>query len=43
MTSIEQMAISGIRSFDPKKQQVIDFFKPLTVILGPNGAGKTVN
>ncbi|KAH9586175.1 Rad50/SbcC-type AAA domain [Trypanosoma melophagium] len=43
MTSIEQIEISGVRSFDPNPahRQRIVFQKPLTVILGKNGAGKT--
>ncbi|RNF11616.1 RAD50 DNA repair-like protein [Trypanosoma rangeli] len=43
MTSIEQIQISGVRSFDPNPvhRQTIVFQKPLTVILGKNGAGKT--
>eukprot|EP00796_Vickermania_ingenoplastis_P008370 gene8370-5859_t len=43
MTSIQQLQISGIRSFDPNpsNKQTIYFQKPLTVILGKNGAGKT--
>ncbi|SCU71168.1 RAD50 DNA repair-like protein [Trypanosoma equiperdum] len=43
MTSIEQIEISGVRSFDPNpnNRQRIVFKKPLTVILGKNGAGKT--
>ena len=40
MTSIEQLQISGIRSFDQNRQSIV-FHKPLTVILGKNGAGKT--
>nr|CCC95419.1 unnamed protein product [Trypanosoma congolense IL3000] len=43
MTSIEQIELSGVRSFDPNpnNRQRITFKKPLTVILGKNGAGKT--
>lgn len=43
MTSIQQLQISGIRSFNPNpaQRQSIFFQKPLTVILGKNGAGKT--
>ncbi|KAG8348383.1 RAD50 DNA repair-like protein [Trypanosoma vivax] len=43
MTSIEQIEISGVRSFDPdpNHRQRIIFKKPLTVIVGKNGAGKT--
>ncbi|XP_064608041.1 LOW QUALITY PROTEIN: DNA repair protein RAD50-like [Liolophura sinensis] len=43
MSSIQKMAIQGVRSFGPedKDKQVITFFTPLTLILGPNGTGKT--
>ncbi|KAK6173416.1 hypothetical protein SNE40_016870 [Patella caerulea] len=43
MSMIEKMSIQGIRSFGPDDQdrQVMQFFKPLTLILGPNGTGKT--
>lgn len=43
MTSIEQLQLCGIRSFDPNpaRRQTVTFHKPLTVILGKNGAGKT--
>ena len=37
-----QMLIKGIRSFSPDNQDVIEFYKPLTLIVGHNGAGKTV-
>ena len=43
MSSIEKLAIKGIRSFSPFEDEKIDFFKPLTLILGQNGAGKTVS
>eukprot|EP00798_Chlamydomonas_sp_ICE-L_P012325 gene12325-15495_t len=36
-----QMLIKGIRSFSPDNQNVIEFYKPLTLIVGQNGAGKT--
>ena len=44
MSTIEKLSIQGIRSFGPDDtdKQVIQFFKPLTLILGPNGTGKTV-
>lgn len=44
MSVIEKMSIMGIRSFGPEdsNRQMIEFFKPLTLILGPNGTGKTV-
>eukprot|EP01117_Protostelium_nocturnum_P015393 TRINITY_DN5966_c0_g1_i2.p1 TRINITY_DN5966_c0_g1~~TRINITY_DN5966_c0_g1_i2.p1 ORF type:complete len:776 (-),score=318.58 TRINITY_DN5966_c0_g1_i2:1713-3998(-) len=41
MTSIDKLLIQGIRSFDQQKGQVIEFYKPLTIIVGQNGAGKT--
>ena len=37
-----QLSIKGIRSFAPDNTDVIEFFKPLTIIVGHNGAGKTV-
>ena len=37
------MLIKGIRSFSPDNQNVIEFYKPLTLIVGQNGAGKTVS
>ena len=33
---------AGIRSFSPDNQNVIEFYRPLTLIVGHNGAGKTV-
>ena len=36
------MLIKGIRSFSPDNQNVIEFYRPLTLIVGHNGAGKTV-
>ena len=36
------MLIKGIRSFGPDNQNVVEFYKPLTLIVGHNGAGKTV-
>ena len=41
MTTIDKVAICGIRSYDPSSLTVIKFFKPLTIILGNNGCGKT--
>ncbi len=38
-----QMLIKGIRSFSPDNLNVIEFYKPLTLIVGQNGAGKTVS
>lgn len=43
MTSIDKLLIQGIRSFSPQNRNVIEFFKPLTLIVGTNGAGKTVH
>lgn len=37
-----QMLIKGIRSFSPDNANVIEFYRPLTIIVGQNGAGKTV-
>lgn len=36
------MAIRGVRSFDEKRINAIQFFSPLTLIVGTNGSGKTV-
>eukprot|EP01065_Artemidia_motanka_P016629 TRINITY_DN2024_c0_g1_i2.p1 TRINITY_DN2024_c0_g1~~TRINITY_DN2024_c0_g1_i2.p1 ORF type:complete len:1318 (+),score=467.78 TRINITY_DN2024_c0_g1_i2:96-4049(+) len=43
MSCIQQLAVTGVRSFnpDPTERQVINFTKPVTIILGPNGSGKT--
>ncbi|GBG87082.1 hypothetical protein CBR_g44539 [Chara braunii] len=41
MSTIDKMLIKGIRSFSPENNDVIIFFKPLTLIVGSNGAGKT--
>jgi DNA repair exonuclease SbcCD ATPase subunit len=41
MSSIDKLGIRGIRSFGPDTEEVIQFYKPLTVIVGPNGCGKT--
>ena len=41
MSSIDRLAIRGIRGFSPFDEEKIDFFRPLTMILGHNGAGKT--
>ena len=40
--SLNKLAVRGIRSFDDKHVQVIEFYSPLTVIVGHNGSGKTV-
>ncbi|KAJ1562846.1 DNA repair protein rad50, partial [Cladochytrium tenue] len=41
MSSIDRLAISGIRSFDWQNHYTIQFYTPLTLIVGHNGAGKT--
>ena len=41
MSSLNKLAIRGIRSFDDKSIAVIEFFSPVTVIVGHNGSGKT--
>lgn len=41
MCSIDKLLIKGIRSFSPDNQNVVEFYKPLTLIVGQNGAGKT--
>ncbi|KAI0030422.1 hypothetical protein K488DRAFT_87770 [Vararia minispora EC-137] len=41
MSSLNKLAIRGIRSFDDKNLSVIEFFSPVTVIVGHNGSGKT--
>ncbi|KAM0751848.1 hypothetical protein T439DRAFT_220597 [Meredithblackwellia eburnea MCA 4105] len=41
MSSLDKLAIRGIRSFDSNEIAVIQFFTPLTVIVGHNGSGKT--
>ena len=41
MSTIEKLSIRGIRSFSPDREEIIEFFHPLTVILGDNGCGKT--
>ncbi|KAL4163734.1 hypothetical protein KRP22_005162 [Phytophthora ramorum] len=41
MSSIEKLSIRGIRSFSPNREQIIEFYHPLTVLLGDNGCGKT--
>jgi DNA repair protein RAD50 len=42
MTSLDKLAIQGVRSYNPDDEQVIQFLHPLTIILGQNGSGKTV-
>ncbi|GAA6059582.1 hypothetical protein JCM10212_000638 [Sporobolomyces blumeae] len=41
MSSLDKLAIRGIRSFDSNEVAVMQFFNPLTVIVGHNGSGKT--
>lgn len=41
-SSLDRLAIRGIRSFDSDALAVIQFYSPLTVIVGHNGSGKTV-
>ncbi|PWZ03080.1 putative RAD50-DNA repair protein [Testicularia cyperi] len=41
MASLDKLAIRGVRSFDDKSINIIQFFQPLTVIVGYNGSGKT--
>jgi predicted ATPase len=40
--SLDKLAIRGIRAFDDKHTNVIQFQSPVTVIVGTNGTGKTV-
>ncbi|GAA5916492.1 hypothetical protein JCM6882_001738 [Rhodosporidiobolus microsporus] len=41
MSSLDKLAIRGIRSFDSNEISVMQFYSPLTVIVGHNGSGKT--
>lgn len=41
MPKLEKLLIQGIRSFNPKDENVIEFQSPLTLIVGANGTGKT--
>ncbi|CAM9695145.1 unnamed protein product [Ascophyllum nodosum] len=41
MASISKLSIRGIRSFSHERDQVIEFYAPLTMIVGANGCGKT--
>jgi DNA repair protein RAD50 len=41
MSTLDKLAIRGIRSFDDKGLSVIQFRPPVTVIVGHNGSGKT--
>ncbi|KAK4330749.1 DNA repair protein RAD50 [Rhodotorula toruloides] len=41
LSSLDKLAIRGIRSFDSNEISVMQFYSPLTVIVGHNGSGKT--
>lgn len=41
MSSLYKLLIKGIRSFDPEREETIQFGFPLTLICGQNGTGKT--
>lgn len=41
MSSLYKLSITGIRSFSPKENEIIEFGAPLTLICGQNGCGKT--
>ena len=41
MAAIDKLAICGIRSFNPNREETIEFYSPLTMIVGANGCGKT--
>lgn len=41
MSSIQQLSILGVRSFDNQHSEIIKFHTPLTLIVGLNGSGKT--
>jgi DNA repair protein RAD50 len=42
MASINKLSVRGVRSFSPEDaEQVLEFYKPLTIIVGANGCGKT--
>uniref|UniRef100_A0A7S3VU85 DNA repair protein RAD50 n=1 Tax=Dunaliella tertiolecta TaxID=3047 RepID=A0A7S3VU85_DUNTE len=41
MCTVDKLLIKGIRSFSPDNMNVIEFYRPLTLIVGVNGAGKT--
>ena len=43
MSQIEKLLIRGVRSFDPHKEETVQFYTPLTLIVGHNGSGKTVS
>lgn len=41
MSAIDKLQILGVRSFSNQKAEIIQFYKPLTLIVGLNGSGKT--
>ncbi|KAK9464743.1 AAA domain-containing protein [Lipomyces arxii] len=41
MSTIQRLAIQGVRSFDSARRETIYFEVPLTLIVGHNGSGKT--
>ena len=41
MTTVERLAIRGIRSYSPDDETVVRFHKPLTIFCGHNGSGKS--
>jgi DNA repair protein RAD50 len=41
MADIKRLAIRGVRSFHPDREETIEFYSPLTMIVGANGCGKT--
>jgi DNA repair protein RAD50 len=41
MSSIDKIGIRGIRSFSPAREEVVEFYAPLTMVVGANGCGKT--
>jgi len=41
MSTLEEISIQGIRSYNPLEKQSLKFQRPLTLILGKNGCGKT--
>jgi DNA repair protein RAD50 len=40
-SSLGKLMIRGVRSFDPNRDEAIEFYSPLTMIVGANGCGKT--
>ena len=41
MSKINKLSILGVRSFDNRRPETIEFHAPLTLIVGYNGSGKT--